>query len=92
MPQAKQTPALVNWIGYLAITLLLVLPLSVLTVPSGAWQQGLLLYALSCLGCLLLSMKLCLGLSLGMELCCQLSLRPVASGHFECVADARLNP
>jgi hypothetical protein len=54
MPQANQTPALVNWIGYLAIALLLVLPLSVLTVRSGAWQQGLLLYALSCLGCLLL--------------------------------------
>jgi uncharacterized protein (DUF1499 family) len=54
MPQATQPSPLVNWIGYLAITLLLVLPLSVLTVRSGAWQQGLLLYALSCLGSLLL--------------------------------------
>jgi hypothetical protein len=54
MPQATQPSTLVNWIGYLAIALLLVLPLSVLTVRSGAWQQGLLLYALSCLGSLLL--------------------------------------
>lgn len=35
------------------MTLLLLLPVSVLTVRSGAWQQGLLLYALSCLGCVL---------------------------------------
>ena len=54
MTQTQQTPAMVNWIGYLAIALLLLLPVSVLTVRSGAWQQGLLLYALSCLGCLLL--------------------------------------
>ena len=54
MPQAKQTSTLVNWLGYLAITLLLVLPLSVLTVRAGAWQQGLLLFALCCLGSLLL--------------------------------------
>ena len=52
MPQSNPTSTLVNWIGYLAITLLLVLPLSVLTVRAGAWQQGLLLYALSCLGSL----------------------------------------
>ena len=54
MTQTQQTPALVRWIGYIAIALLLILPLSVLTVRSGAWQQGLLMYALSCLGCLLL--------------------------------------
>jgi hypothetical protein len=54
MPQSNQTPTLVNWIGYLAIALLLVLPLSVLTVRAGAWQQGLLMYAVSCLGSLLL--------------------------------------
>jgi uncharacterized protein (DUF1499 family) len=42
-------PALVNWLGYLALTFLLALPLAVLTVRSGAWQQGLLLYAISCL-------------------------------------------
>lgn len=45
--------ALINWTGYIAVTLLLLLPVSVLTVRSGAWQQGLLLYALSCLGCVL---------------------------------------
>ena len=50
----KQTTPLVNWIGYLALTLLVVLPLSVLIVRSGAWQQGLLLYALSCVGAAIL--------------------------------------
>ena len=44
----------VSWLGYLAITLLLLLPLSVLTVRSGAWQQGLLLYAVACAGSALL--------------------------------------
>jgi len=44
----------VTWLGYLAITLLLLLPLSVLTVRSGAWQQGLMLYALACAGSALL--------------------------------------
>ena len=50
MKGASGPPASVNWLGYLAITLLLTLPLAVLTVRSGAWQQGLLMYALSCLG------------------------------------------
>ena len=54
MSQQNQASPLVNWIGYLAITLLLVLPVSVLTVRAGAWQQGLLLYALACLGSLIL--------------------------------------
>ena len=54
MQQHSTTPRLVSWLGYLAITLLLALPLAVLTVRSGAWQEGLLLYALSCLGALLL--------------------------------------
>jgi uncharacterized protein (DUF1499 family) len=48
--QAQKPPALVNWLGYLAITLLVLLPLSVLMVRSGGWEQGLLLYAVSCLG------------------------------------------
>lgn len=43
-------PALLNWTGYIAITLLLTLPIAVLMVRSGVWQQGLLLYAVSCLG------------------------------------------
>jgi uncharacterized protein (DUF1499 family) len=50
METQRRTPALINWIGYLALTLLLLLPLAVLTVRSGAWQQGLGLYALACLG------------------------------------------
>ena len=48
--QAQSRPALVNWLGYLAIALLLVMPLAVLTVRAGAWQQGLMLFALACLG------------------------------------------
>lgn len=54
MMRDAKSPALVTWIGYLAAGLLLALPLAVLTVRSGAWQQGLLLYALACLGAALL--------------------------------------
>ena len=54
MQQAQSSSTLVNWIGYLAITLLVTLPLAVMTVRAGAWQQGLLLYALSCLGAAIL--------------------------------------
>lgn len=54
MNDQNKMPRLVAWSGYLAITLLLILPLSVLMVRSGAWQQGLLLYALACLGSTLL--------------------------------------
>ena len=50
MNDTDKLPGAINWLGYLAITLLLTTPLAVLTVRSGAWQQGLLLYALSCLG------------------------------------------
>ena len=50
MDRQNTTPGLVNWMGYLAITVLLTLPAAVLTVRSGAWQEGLLLYTLSCLG------------------------------------------
>lgn len=50
MNTQTKPPGLVNWTAYLAITLLLILPLSVLMVRSGAWQQGLLLYAIACLG------------------------------------------
>jgi uncharacterized protein (DUF1499 family) len=50
----NKPPGPVTWIGYLAAALLLALPLAVLTVRSGAWQQGLLLYALACLGAALL--------------------------------------
>ncbi|MDH3991705.1 MAG: DUF1499 domain-containing protein [Gammaproteobacteria bacterium] len=53
MTKTNTPGALINWTGYIAVTLLLLLPVSVLTVRSGAWQQGLLLYALSCLGCVL---------------------------------------
>ncbi|MEH6593879.1 MAG: DUF1499 domain-containing protein, partial [Halioglobus sp.] len=54
MNQPKSKPRLITWGGYLAITLLLALPLAVLTVRSGLWQQGLILFALSCAGAALL--------------------------------------
>ena len=54
MNQQTKSPGLVNWTGYLALMLLLTIPLSVLIVRSGAWQQGLLLYAIACLGSALL--------------------------------------
>jgi uncharacterized protein (DUF1499 family) len=51
MQQQNRTPGLVNWSGYLALALLLLLPLAVLTVRSGDyWKPGLLLYAIACLG------------------------------------------
>lgn len=65
MNQANtRTPTPVNWLGYIAITLLIALPVSVLMVRSGAWQQGLMVYALSCLGAALLLSLAILGLLL----------------------------
>ena len=43
-------PKIVRWSGYLTLTLVLGLILSVLCVRAGLWHQGLLLYALCCLG------------------------------------------
>lgn len=54
MNQTAQPPRAITWTGYLAITFLIILPLAVLTVRSGAWQQGLLLYALACFGSIVL--------------------------------------
>jgi len=51
---AQKLPALVNWLGLLAFTMLVVLPVAVMTVRSGAWQQGLLLYAIGCFGAAIL--------------------------------------
>jgi len=50
MNQQSKPPGLVTWTGYIALTLMLAIPLSVLAVRSGAWQQGLLLYAIACVG------------------------------------------
>lgn len=44
----------IRWPGHLAWLFLAMLPLAVLTVRAGQWQQGLLLYALCCLLSLLL--------------------------------------
>lgn len=49
-PRTQHRPALLNWLGYLAAALLLALPAAVLTVRAGAWQQGLLIYAIACAG------------------------------------------
>lgn len=54
MNQQNTIPGLVKWAGYIAPTLLLALPLSVLFVRFGVWQPGLLLYAITCLVSLLL--------------------------------------
>lgn len=50
MTQNTNSSRIVNWGGYLAITLLLLLLVSVLTTRAGMWQQGLMLYALCCAG------------------------------------------
>ena len=50
MNPPKTNSKLVNWGGYLSLTLLLALPLSVMIVRSGLWQQGLMMYALGCAG------------------------------------------
>ena len=54
MVMHRSQSRIVNTQGYLGIALLLLLPIAVLTVRSGAWQQGLSLYALACAGSALL--------------------------------------
>lgn len=50
MDQKTSDSKIVNWGGYLAIALLILLVLSVFTVRAGMWQQGLALYALCSVG------------------------------------------
>ncbi|MFK8047649.1 MAG: DUF1499 domain-containing protein [Halioglobus sp.] len=50
MNQPAQKSKLVNWGGIVALVFLIGIPISVLMVRSGVWQQGLLLYALCCAG------------------------------------------
>lgn len=50
MEKPAITSKIIIWGGYLALTFLLGLALSVLIVRAGQWQQGLLLYALCCAG------------------------------------------
>jgi len=54
----------IRWPGYLAIALLLLIPIAVLTVRSGNWQQGLMLYALACAASALLLLWFALALIL----------------------------
>ena len=58
MNQNNTLPGIVRWTGYLALTLLLLIPLAVLTVRSGAWQQGLGLYAAATMGSALVAIVL----------------------------------
>ena len=50
MDQKMRDSKIVNWGGYLAISLLILLAVSILTIRAGMWQQGLVLYALCCIG------------------------------------------
>ena len=59
MSEQAKPSSLITWVGYLGITMLVLLPVSVITVRSGVWQQGLLLFALACLGSAVL-LVLCL--------------------------------
>ena len=50
MTEPAKAPGLVNWTGYLSLAMLLILPVAVIAARSGAWQPGLLLYAVAILG------------------------------------------
>ncbi|MFT5709858.1 MAG: hypothetical protein ACI8QT_000545 [Halioglobus sp.] len=50
MKQNTSDSKIVNWGGYLAISLLILLVLSIFIVRAGMWQQGLALYALCSVG------------------------------------------
>lgn len=50
MNEPIKVPGLVNWTGYLSLAMLLILPVAVISARSGAWQPGLLLYAVAILG------------------------------------------
>ncbi len=64
MPESHGSSRLLTALSYIALALLLALPLAVLTVRSGLWQQGLLLYALSCLAATIILLLLILLLAL----------------------------
>jgi uncharacterized protein (DUF1499 family) len=49
MQPSQGSSRLLTALTYLALALLLALPLAVLMVRAGLWQEGLLLYAVSCL-------------------------------------------
>lgn len=49
MQQSPDSSRLLTVLTWIALALLLALPLAVLSVRAGFWQQGLLLYAISCL-------------------------------------------
>lgn len=54
MNESTKAPRVVSWTGYLCLAMLLILPVSVLAARTGAWQPGLLLYAIAVLGSALL--------------------------------------
>jgi len=50
MNEPTKAPGLVNWTGYLSLAMLLILPVAVISARTGAWQPGLLLYAIAIVG------------------------------------------
>lgn len=50
MNQTDTMPVLVRRMRYIGLTLLILLPISVIAVRAGAWKLGLPLYAIACLG------------------------------------------
>ena len=55
MNQGTTLPGIIRWSGYIALVLLIGIPIAVISVRSGAWELGLGLYALACLGSTLLA-------------------------------------
>ncbi|MDO8862227.1 DUF1499 domain-containing protein [Haliea sp. E1-2-M8] len=64
MQQSPGSSRLLTVLTYLALALLLALPLAVLMVRAGLWQQGLMLYAISCLAAAVVLLLLVLLLAL----------------------------
>lgn len=54
MNEPVKKSKLVSWGGIAAVLLLIGLPISVLLVRAGIWQQGLMIYAICCAGAVVL--------------------------------------
>jgi len=62
MSTKTDNSVVLQWGGYLALTLLLALIMSVVMVRAGLWQPGLILYAISCLGSAIVLLVLALSM------------------------------
>ncbi len=65
MQQSSGSSRLLTVLTYIALALLLALPLTVLAVRAGFWQQGLLAYAVSCLAAAIVLLLFVLLLAVG---------------------------